>query len=75
MYICTCKYRPCVRRTRKKKQADPDLSTYEERPIYKHMKKSCTNMERDLYTYIQALREADKKNTQTQTYPHMKRDL
>ena len=76
MYICTCKYRPCVRRTKKKNQADPDLSSYyEERPLCIHMKKSYTNMERDQYVYIQALREADKKNKQTQTYLHMKRDL
>ena len=69
MYVCTCKYRPCVRRTKKKNQADPDLSSYyEERPLYIHMKKSYTNMERAQYVYIQALREADKKNKQTQTY-------
>ena len=28
-----------------------------------------------MYVYTQALREADKKNKQTQTYLHMKRDL
>jgi len=58
--------RPCVRRTRKTSR--PRLIyIWRETYMYK-WKKRCAYMERDQHIYIQALREAGKQNTQTQTF-------